>query len=184
MKVRLHRNAVIRLYYYLWEAERSVDAALWADWREFQEYYTDEKRASLRLLVSFLLDALGLSVPECRWTGEAIVTGSIRWRQLLPPPLARILARQKVTWSFHGRELAFMAVTLQSLLDLLVAEKKPAMERLRILRIDIYDCELVIHGRCRGMSEVNRPPRRYHFMQAEHITPAVVDPDPELKLPA
>jgi hypothetical protein len=180
MRIKLGKEVVILLYYYSWEAERSVDAAFGPNWEEFQEYYTEAKRASLQALLNHLLNLLGEHVAECRWTEEEVLE-AFPWRRFLPWFLAQFLAERKKNWSFRRREISFIATTFQSMLDLLTLDTRPEPERLRNLRLHMYVCELIVGNRCRGLPQLTRPPRRYHFMQAKHITPEVVDPDPELK---
>lgn len=169
--VKLTRSPIIQLYCVVRQAERSVDAALFAPWRELTAYYEGERAALARLVLDNLRQLLRGCGSEVRYTHRDEML-----RDVAAPGLIRHLsgpwvARLKKRWAFSSRTLGFVAATLQAFLDLLNAIQQPARESLISLRMDLWACEYMIECRCHGFAELPRAMNIEHFNQAAHVVP-------------
>lgn len=171
MKPTLPTSVLVALYNSCWEAQRSVDAALWADWQEFQQYYTAEKRFCLRDLLRQVRRALGRRRQTRCPSHGVVLRAAPGWKWFLPGFLARKLAHGKEHWTLLDREVIYLATTLETLLCCLEAHQKPELAQLVSLRADLGIAQLLLSFRCWGVPDVSRIPHREHFMQAEWMKP-------------
>jgi len=161
MKIRLEKGLVVDAYHLCWDAERSVDALLLADWQTFKRNYQEQRSPLAQGLLGRLRDSLPLAARRAHWPKGRRIPFALGWRRFLPPPLAQVLARGKVLWPFPQREVLFVISTLRRLLDFAERPAKPAMEEIVGLRQDLYACELVIRVRCWGLAELEQMPAEY-----------------------
>jgi len=167
--INLATQFVIQVYCLARQAERSVDAVLFAPWADLATYYEGERTARLRNTLGSLK-----SLVEGQQTGSAYGSREEVLRNIASPGLIGRLAgpwvaRRKRRWPFSPYELCFVAATLENFLRLLQTSKEPAREALISLRMDFWACEFLIESRCHGLSELPRAAHIEHFNQSAHV---------------
>lgn len=173
MGIRLTKDLVLRLFCYAREAERSVDAALFAKWSELRGYYDADKIAALSATVA-CLKALAPDGPDGGppFTGEEIcqraAIGSLRTL------CRRLIARTKRDWLFHDPEVVFMRSVLARFLEYLKAPEAPPGDQHITLRTELLHVQFVIEERCQ-LPELRRASRVNHFHYPSHRKPVSVE---------
>ena len=170
----LPRRFVVQVYCLARQAERSLDAALFAPWSELAAYFTGERAARLNDVLGGLVNHLqseGMTLPR---TGREEVVRTVKTPGLIRHLSGPHLARWKKQWAFSRQQLCFIAGAFQSFLYLLKAGPEPARETIISLRMDFWACEYLIECRCHGMPELTRATYVEHFNQSLHVTPVKV----------
>src|SRR5712692_5071856 len=163
MKIHLPKSDLLQIHGCCREAERSLDALILADWRDFKRYYHDARTASVQLLLQRVLQLLGPNFKGGCYQGRDIIARGLGWQRFLPTALARFLFSRKAAWFIPTQELQFITCTLGSFLDLLARSVRPEGNEIVTLRRDLYACELIIESRCRGMVEINQAANGEYF---------------------
>ncbi len=164
MWIAVPKLVVLQMFCYSREAERSVDATLFAHWWELREYYTAAKRAAIAQLTARLQDTL----PDACLASPVMTRDEI-WPK--PSPLGELfralfgrwIAPWKTAWRFPSQEIRFIASNLTTVLSFLEAANRPANQALIDLRMDLNAGEHLIECRCHGLPELARAQRIQHF---------------------
>jgi hypothetical protein len=169
MKVPLDRDLAIRLYCYVFQAERSIACGLGAPWQQLREYYSQARRVAL--------DGLARNIAEKLASSGHRETGTTRDEVARETPgifhvlLGRALNRWKRTFRFPGSFAEFLARTLKKLLQTLDSAPPPGQNDLIALRMDLCCCRSILEATCAGLAEISGARRLEHFWQAPWITP-------------
>ncbi|MBV9123166.1 MAG: hypothetical protein JO112_07405 [Planctomycetes bacterium] len=168
--MRLPKSFIIELYCFSRQAERSVDAALLAPWSEFRAYYGPDKISALALLILKLQSLLPYPFPR----SEEDITPTVVAPGLFKVLLGPWIARWKKKWTFSCQEIALLACTLQTLVNIVKKPLPPDLQFLIRLRMDFWTCEYIIESRCYGMRELKVAQNIEHFNQSWHIKPVTL----------
>jgi len=152
--VRLDREAVVKLFCYCREAERSVHRALSDPWPDFRAYYGPEKTEPIRRLIESLAGAVQGQGNCPDPAAHRRPFGMSIWRLFLRYWFGRWLVRWEKTWSFPERESYYILGRLEELLRLLACPLKPEAHSLIALRMALCECEGLIEHRCYGLREI------------------------------
>jgi hypothetical protein len=170
MWISVPKQLVLQMFCYSREAERSVDATLFAHWWELREYYAAEKRAAIAQLTAKLRDTLSNAcLASPRLTRNEIWPKPSPLGQLIRVLFGRWIAPWKKAWRFPSQEIRFIVSNLTTVLSFLEAGDRPANQALIDLRMDLYTGEYLIEWRCHGLPELVRAQKIEHFHGPLHI---------------
>jgi hypothetical protein len=171
MSISLHRKVIVQFYCLFSEAERSLHRLLdpAAPWSEFQQYYSCQKRESLRRALGFLTRRIPCSVEDFPGPSKEEMNKTVCPPGLLRVLCGRWLARWKTSWTFSIPEIHWLALTGQTFLDCLEKMDKPNTDLLISLRQDFYLCQTILAYRCIGMREIEQSKPIGHFRQTEWL---------------
>ncbi len=164
--IQIEKPFLLRLYCYLQQAERSVHRPLCNHWSDFQQYYKPARAAAIESLLA-RLDQL---IPQRRSSpppDKAEVFRNVPEPGMFRVFFGRWLTRGKTSFPFTAEEIAFIALTLETLLHFLDQTEKPAMDTLVTLRMDFCQAGGNIDWRCYGLEELRRASFIEHFDRTE-----------------
>jgi len=172
MTVRLDRELITKLYFYLFQAERSIDKVLGNHWPDFLVYYNSERVTAIQVVVNRLGDLLPRQETGSFSFNRQEITRGAPTLGIFKYFFGRRIARWKKGWSFPVRELCYMATSLKAVLQLLSRLTKPDLKCLVSLRMDLCSCRSIIEIRCRGLPVLDYGMRIEHLYQSDWIAPA------------
>jgi hypothetical protein len=169
--INLPRHFVVEFYCLARQAERSLDAVLFAPWPEFAAYYKGERASRVRDILGGLQSPLQSKKMAPLHVQRDEVLRHVKAPGLIAHLSGPYRGRWRKVWAFSGIEVAFVAAAFHALLHLLEENIAPAKETIVSLRMDFWAAQYLVQCRCHGMPELARATYVEHFNQAHHITP-------------
>jgi hypothetical protein len=150
-KIKLKKEFVLRLYYFTWQAWRSLHVALGAPWHEFREFYSPDRTQTLRELIGALRSLVGPRRRSFQFQdSEAVCVRGDWWTRLFYAGGGLPLDRWKSRFAFWEDQLDYFASQLESFLEVLVLSEKPGeLDELITLRMMLCNCCWMIEQRWR-----------------------------------
>ena len=171
MTVRVDRELLTELYFYLLQAERSIDKVLGNHWPDFLNYYNSERVTAIREVIGRLGDLLRRQgTGSFAFNRQEITTGAPTLG-IFKYFFGRRIGRWKKSWSFPARELCFAAASLNAVLQLLNCPAKPDLKCLVSLRMNLCSCRSIIEIRSPGLPVLDYGVRIEHLYQSDWISP-------------
>lgn len=164
MKIRLTKQEIVALFACLRQAERSLDAALRADWQSFRAWYEAGRREFLEEQASMLRVHLPADAPP---DAAAQDVCSDLWLVLVRGTLNRV----RRTWRFEPPQIRALFEALCAIRACIDEPTRPPDEQLVQLRLRIAACRQQLEFRLFGVAALRRADKIEHFMQAEHVKP-------------
>lgn len=164
MRIRLTKQQLVNLFACLRQAERSLDAALRADWSSFREWYDAGRREFLEEQASMLRGHLPADALQEAAAHEIC---SDLWLVLVRGTMNRF----RRTWRIERAEIREMVEALCAVRACIDERTRPTDEQLVQLRLRVAACRQQLGFRLFGVAAVRRADKIEHFMQAEHVKP-------------
>lgn len=174
-KIRLEKEFVTKMYFYQFQAERSIDKVLGNPWSDFLAYYGPAKTRAIQDIIEIFkarlrergINSLDFQRKEIENNYPELGT----FRHLFGKSMGRL----KKSWAFPARELCYMGTSLRSVLELLRLPVKPELSLLASLRVDLCCCRSIIEIRCRGLAVLDCGARIEHLYQSDWIAPVSLE---------
>jgi hypothetical protein len=158
MAVRLDREVTLRLFYYTYQAWRSLHKALGAPWTEFRSFYAEHTAEALQTLRRDL---------------RGRITSSRQPGTILGRLLDRCLPRRWQKWCvFHYLEAYYLDFVLEAFMEVLERpEKPPTFDYLISLRMALTSCSSILEQRCGADAYIDSQEQIEHFYRVDWVRP-------------
>jgi hypothetical protein len=166
MDCRLSKPALIRMFCYFRQAERSVHYALSCQelWPSFTAYYSP-KQMFLRELIEMLRKSGG--TPEFEGRPRALSQNELV--NALRCAAYFLSSRLRKSWFFSSQEISFFAATFNRLLNAVRAATSPSKEELLFIRHSCLECQYLISRKLVGLPELRKAGSIEHWLHPEHL---------------
>jgi hypothetical protein len=167
MDITLSKRAVLELYCYCRQAERSVDfgIASSAQWHGLIKYYTPEKRAKIISIVKSIEEL----VPHDYHTLPPVCPTGLEPCGRLCRVVKRCISLFKNTSNFSLEEIMFIYHSFRAFVTLLDETCRPFTSSIVEVRVSLHICELIIENRACGTPKLCQAANIEHYCQAAHI---------------
>lgn len=172
--VKLEKEVVLRLYYFTYQAWRSVHKALGGPWQEFLDFYTPNRRESIQALIGQLRVAGA-------WQHAYRVGEPIAWQGVwlagfvAHVPGGHWLSRWRCSFAFTDEQLGYLAFLLDTFLEVLKYPEKPSDRQGQIdLRMALSNC-LHLLEKCGASGLIHSGEEIDHFWRTDWLVPVSLE---------
>ncbi len=167
-KVGLDQELIIRLYFCIRQAQLSLHRGMGANWDEFRNFYTEERRKTLSGVLQQLRARIGEVSSDTVSEVVPRIVPARDWPLVWDAIMLGLFGRWRTSRWFRWYELDFMNFLLTSFMRLLALPKRPdCWDGLIALRMALARCEGIIELHSWGIPEIGRAADAEHFYQAE-----------------